>query len=192
MTASPGQPSPDQARHCPIENTVNGGLTPKRGRPVTENSEYAAFARRILRAYSRRVATGDVESLAHMISLVRDIDNAIQDAVRGLRASGYSWAEIQCPARHHRQAAQQRWAARADAITGQGRSWTASRAAWPIVRRCGSKSISKVLASATTSASIHRLACRACTLSLRSCIKAAAPAIPPPKMPLTKAERSVL
>jgi hypothetical protein len=55
---------PDQIRHCAIENSVNGGLTLKRQRLVTENREYAAFARRILRAYSRRVATSDVDSLA--------------------------------------------------------------------------------------------------------------------------------
>jgi len=108
MTTSPGQPSPDQTQLCPIENTVNGGLTPKRRRPVTENSEYAAFARRILRAYSRRIATGDVESLTHMISLSDDINDAIQQAVKGLRGAGYSWAEIGARLGITRQAAQQR------------------------------------------------------------------------------------
>ena len=69
-------------------------MTPKRPKPITENSEYAAFARRILRAYSRRVASGDVESLVHMIGLSNDINDAIQQAVDGLRAVGYSWTEI--------------------------------------------------------------------------------------------------
>ncbi|SRR6266851_6991301 len=109
MTTNPGQPSPDQTRPRPDQNTVNGGLTPKRGRPVTENSEYAAFARRILRAYSRRVAVGDVESLAQMISLSDDIDNAIRQAINGLRAAGYSWAEIGARLGITRQAAQQHW-----------------------------------------------------------------------------------
>jgi hypothetical protein len=109
MTTNQGQPSLDYTRPCPDQNTVNDALTPKRQRPVTENSEYAAFARRILRAYSRRVAIGDVESLAHLISLSADIDNAIQDAVNGLRASGYSWAEIGARLGITRQAAQQRW-----------------------------------------------------------------------------------
>ena len=109
MTANPSQPSPDQTLSFSIENTVNGGLTPKRRRPVTENSEYAAFARRILRAYSRRIATGDVESLAHLVSLSAEIDNAIQQAVRGLRTAGYSWAEIGARLGITRQAAQQRW-----------------------------------------------------------------------------------
>jgi hypothetical protein len=92
MTASPGQPSSPQALPCPAGNIVNDALTPKQRRPVTENSEYAAFARRILRAYSRRVAAGDVESLAHMIALAREVDDAIAQAVRGLREVGYSWA----------------------------------------------------------------------------------------------------
>jgi hypothetical protein len=112
VTTDPGQPSLSQTRPCPDRKTVNGGLTPKRGRRVTENSEYAAFVRRILRAYSRRVATGDVESLAHLISLSDDIDNAIQQAVNGLRAAGYSWAEIGTRLGFTRQAAQQRWGRR--------------------------------------------------------------------------------
>jgi hypothetical protein len=103
-------PIPPQALPCPAGNTVNDGLTPKRRRrPVTENSEYAAFARRVLRAYSRRVAIGDVDSLAHMISLADDINDAISQAVSGLRDTGYSWAEIGSRLGITRQAAQQRW-----------------------------------------------------------------------------------
>jgi hypothetical protein len=109
MTTNPGQASADQTRTSADQNAVNDGLTSKRRRPVTENSEYAAFARRILRAYGRRVAIGDVESLAHMISLSDEIDNAIQQAVDGLRAVGYSWAEIGARLGITRQAAQQRW-----------------------------------------------------------------------------------
>jgi hypothetical protein len=109
MTTSPGQPSSRQALPRPAGNTVNGGLTPKRQRPVTENPEYAAFARRVLRAYGRRIATGDIESLTHMISLADDINDAITQAVYGLRAAGYSWAEIGSRLGVTRQAAQQRW-----------------------------------------------------------------------------------
>ena len=74
--------------------TVNTPLTPDGARPVVENDAYAAFARRILRAYARRIATGDIESLTLMTRLADDIDVAIGDAVTGLRAFGYSWAEI--------------------------------------------------------------------------------------------------
>jgi len=102
-------PSLHQTQPGPDQNTVNGRLTPKRRRPVIENSDYVAFAQRILGAYSRRVATGDVESLAHMVSLSDDINNAIQQAVNGLRAAGYSWTEIGARLGITRHAAQQRW-----------------------------------------------------------------------------------
>src|SRR5271167_947045 len=69
-------------------------LTPKRPRRQVENDEYAAFVRRILRAYSHRVGDGDVEALAVMLSLAEEIDGAIAEAVTGLRACGCSWAEI--------------------------------------------------------------------------------------------------
>jgi hypothetical protein len=107
-----------------IPSTVNGVLTfPHTGQPtgesrppqprrdVVENDEYAAFARRIIRAYARRVASGDVEALADMVALSSVLDDAITDAVTGLRAHGYSWAEIAARLGISRQAAQQRWGA---------------------------------------------------------------------------------
>jgi len=93
-------------------DTVRAGLTPKRPRRQVENDEYAAFVRRILHAYSRRVGDGDVEALALMLGLAEDIDTAIADAVNGLRACGYSWAEIGSRLGITRQAAQQRWGQR--------------------------------------------------------------------------------
>jgi predicted transcriptional regulator len=76
---------------------------------VVENDEFAAFARRVIRAYARRVASGDIEALATMATLSTDLDNAIAEAVSGLRSFGYSWAEIARPLGITRQAAQQRW-----------------------------------------------------------------------------------
>ena len=92
-------------------DTVKARLTPKRARPVVENDDYAAFAHRILRAYARRVATGDIDALTHMTDLAREIDTAIGQAVTGLRTFGYSWAEIGTRLGVTRQAAQQRWGA---------------------------------------------------------------------------------
>jgi hypothetical protein len=89
--------------------TVKPTLTPKRAVRVRENDEYAAFARRVLRAYARRVADGDVEALTLMTDLADEIDTAISQAVTGLRAFGYSWAEIGTRLGVTRQAAQQRW-----------------------------------------------------------------------------------
>jgi hypothetical protein len=109
VSTSTGQPNPNHQAQRTLKNTVNEGLTPKRPRPVTENSEYAAFARRILRAYSRRIATGDIESLTHLITLADDINDTTQQAVNGLRTAGYSWTDIATRLGITRQAAQQRW-----------------------------------------------------------------------------------
>jgi len=95
---------------CPTgPDTVKTTLTLKRAGRVVENDEFAAFARRVLRAYARRVATGDVEALSLMLGLSAEIDTAISQAVTGLRGFGYSWAEIGSRLGITRQAAQQRW-----------------------------------------------------------------------------------
>lgn len=77
---------------------------------VVENYDYAAFIRRIIRAYSRRVAAGDIEAVPDMIRLSSDLDAAIRDAIAELRSKqGYSWADIGLRLGVTRQAAQQRW-----------------------------------------------------------------------------------
>jgi hypothetical protein len=91
------------------KNTVNTSLTPQRARPVVGNDAYAAFTRRIVRAYARRIADGDVEALADLTSLASEVDAAMRDAITGLRDFGYSWAEIGARLGVTRQAAQQRW-----------------------------------------------------------------------------------
>jgi hypothetical protein len=90
-------------------DNVNRRLTLKRPRRPVENDEYAAFARRILRAYSRRIAQGDIDALADMASFATEIDTAMSQAVKGLRQQGYSWADIGTRLHITRQAAQQRW-----------------------------------------------------------------------------------
>ncbi len=44
------------------KNTDKAGLSRNRRRDVVENDEYAKFVRRVVRAYTRRVASGDVET----------------------------------------------------------------------------------------------------------------------------------
>ena len=88
---------------------VNRALTPRRRRRVTENDEYAAFARRVLRAWARRVAAGDIDAITDMAAAARELDDAMRQAVTGLRGKGYSWAEIAARLGVTRQAAQQRW-----------------------------------------------------------------------------------
>jgi hypothetical protein len=112
MTALHALTGPRGTSHpasSPGQNTVKNQLTPRRARPLVENDDYAAFARRILRAYARRVADGDVQALIAMTGLAADMDAAIGQAVTGLRAFGYSWAEIGSRLGITRQAAQQRW-----------------------------------------------------------------------------------
>ncbi len=91
---------------------VKTGLTPaRRTRPVVENTDYAAFTRRIIRAHARRIATGDIEGLTTLRTLEDELTRAVTHAVTGLRAFGYSWTEIGARLRITRQAAQQRFGA---------------------------------------------------------------------------------
>src|SRR5258708_24077426 len=95
-------------RHHERPSTVNRFLTANRRRRVVENDNYAAFLRRVIRAYSRRVAAGDIEAVADLTAVADEIGAAIQDAITGLRGIGYSWAEIALRLNITRQAAQQR------------------------------------------------------------------------------------
>lgn len=88
------------------QNTVKDRLTVK---AVVENDEYAAFARRILRAYGRRISGGDIDALTDLLDLAADVEHATRQAVAGLRDTGYSWADIGTRLGVTRQAAQQRW-----------------------------------------------------------------------------------
>jgi hypothetical protein len=88
---------------------VNKSLTPKPRSRVVENDEYAAFIRRAIRAYSRRVAAGDIDAIGTMVRTSAELDTAIRDAITGLRQIGYSWADIALRLGITRQAAQQRW-----------------------------------------------------------------------------------
>ena len=92
-----------------VRFTVNKSLTPKRRSRVVENDEYAAFLRRVIRAYSRRVAAGDIEAITTMAALAGDLDDAIRQAITGLRGFGYSWADIAARLGITRQGAQQRF-----------------------------------------------------------------------------------
>lgn len=90
---------------------VNNSLTAKRLRRVVENDEYGLFVRRVIDAYSRRVASGDIEAITAMVATADHFDAAIRDAITGLRSIGYSWADIGMRLGISRQAVQQRWGA---------------------------------------------------------------------------------
>ena len=94
------------AEHPP---PVKKPLTPKRPYRVVENDEYAAFLRRVIAAYSRRVAAGDIEAITTMANLADHLEDATRQAISALNAFGYSWADIGMRLGITRQGAQQRW-----------------------------------------------------------------------------------
>jgi hypothetical protein len=103
-----------------VHFTVNKTLTQKRRSRVVENDEYAAFLRRVIAAYSRRVADGDIEAISSMANLGDHLDQAIRDAITGLRSYGYSWADIAMRLGITRQGAQQRWGTTVDGTPPDG------------------------------------------------------------------------
>ena len=52
-----------------------------------ENDKYAAFLRRVIRAYSRRVGSGDIEAITEMVRLAADLEDATCPAIARLRGS---------------------------------------------------------------------------------------------------------
>lgn len=78
-----------------------------RRRVPVENTEYTAFARRIIRAHGRRIAEGEPVDLAEMVALRKEMDAVILQAVQGMREThGWSWAQIGDALGITRQAAQ--------------------------------------------------------------------------------------
>ncbi len=94
------------------KNADNRRLRASR-REIVSNDQFAAFVGRILRAYARRIATGDIEALTDMIrtahQIESDLENVIRDAAFSLHESGYSWTEIAARLGVSRQAVRKRW-----------------------------------------------------------------------------------
>ena len=80
-----------------------------RTRRYVENTDYAAFVTRVLRAHGRRVANGDIAALTELTTLATEFDRAITEGITGLRTAGYSWTDIADQLGITRQAAHQRW-----------------------------------------------------------------------------------
>jgi hypothetical protein len=108
---------------------VKQPLTPKRPYRVVENDQYAAFLRRVINAYSRRVAAGDIEAITTMARLADHLEDATRQAITGLRDTGYSWADIALRLGITRQGAQQRWGDTPAPVTDD--SSTATRRSCP-------------------------------------------------------------
>jgi hypothetical protein len=92
MTATLSTETPRVARQC-----------------MTEADKFGAFARRIMRAYGRRVADRDIEGLKGLVDLRTELDDQIRASAKALQEQGYSWAEIGRVLGISKQAAQQRF-----------------------------------------------------------------------------------
>lgn len=79
-----------------------------------DTEEYIGFVRRSIRAAGRRCARGleTGDDLAMLARLSDEVDEALVDAVSGLRRAGVSWDLIGTSLGTSRQAAQQRFARR--------------------------------------------------------------------------------
>jgi predicted AAA+ superfamily ATPase len=93
------------------DNVVTQDPAP-RERRVVETDQFGAFARRILRAYARRVGDRDIEALTGLVALRDEVDAAIAEAVKSLHGNPYSWAEIARVLGVSKQAVHERFATR--------------------------------------------------------------------------------
>lgn len=84
-------------------------LSHKRRRPVRETHDVAAGAARQIRAIGKRVADEDPADLALLLELDEQLRLAWEDAIVGLRQTGYSDSEIGGVLGTTKQAVQQRW-----------------------------------------------------------------------------------
>lgn len=92
-----------------VKPTLTVERRSRRSQRHVDNDQFAAFCRRIIRAYARRVADGDEVDLAEMVAVRDEMDEAIAAAVAGMRGHGASWAYIAAGLGTTRQAAQMRF-----------------------------------------------------------------------------------
>lgn len=83
-------------------------MTSRENRPVTENADYAAMLRRLIRRAGVR-AGQDPDMLPELLAMAAELDAAIAAGVTAARAEGWSWGEIGQRVGTSRQNAQQRW-----------------------------------------------------------------------------------
>lgn len=77
-----------------------------------ESPELGRSSMRMMRALAGRAGEGDMEALEALDQLTSDLNYYTARAVDGLRAKGYSWADVASCLGVSRQAAQQRFRVR--------------------------------------------------------------------------------
>jgi len=84
-----------------------------------DTNAYLRMTARIVSGAGRRVADADPEELAQLLQLRDAVDQAVLQAVSGLRQSGATWQDIGDAIGVTRQAAIMRWAKRVNPAPGQ-------------------------------------------------------------------------
>lgn len=85
------------------------GRPAKRPRREVETLDYVKMTKRLIRSAGSRVGESDEFELAALVTLRRDLDDAIAAAVAGQRSYGKSWSKIGAALGTTREAAWQRW-----------------------------------------------------------------------------------
>lgn len=83
------------------------------------NDDFAAFTLRIMRAYGKRIADGDIEMLTALVNLQAEVETLTTECVRQLVSEdgGYSWADVAKRLGMARGNAHRKYAAKHDAVT---------------------------------------------------------------------------
>lgn len=109
-------PSPAATRPLPAAGPIAATAanpsrrTDRRRRRYTETSDFLKLTARLIRRAGARVATADMAELEQLLELRHVLDEAIADAVTGVRDSGgYSWKAVGDAAGITRQSAHERW-----------------------------------------------------------------------------------
>jgi hypothetical protein len=87
----------------------------RRARRYVETRDFLAMVARLLSRAGERVADADVEDLRDLLQLQHLVDEALLQAVAGLRESGVTWQQIGDVSGTTRQAALMRWGPKIDA-----------------------------------------------------------------------------
>ncbi len=75
----------------------------QRAERVTETGDFGRAALRMVRAMARRVSASDIAEFGLMWEIVHEAEHAVTAAIDGLRAKGFTWAEIAAEAGQTRQ-----------------------------------------------------------------------------------------
>ena len=87
---------------------MNSASTRRRRRTI-DTSAYLAMVARVVTNGGVRAAEGDIDDFRQLLELRAVLDDALVEAVRGLRESGFTWEDIGAASGTTRQAAILRW-----------------------------------------------------------------------------------